>query len=117
MFMQCMNEREHDCIFLGAYIKELKIWTGTETFAKEPKLEKIISGDKADAYAMPYRKFTGLFSYVCNAEFEFWRFAAVQYVNGWLFADIDVFFIGLRRSLKQYSRLVIACIVKNATGI
>ena len=69
-------------------------------FCKGTAVEKIISGAKVAVRC--HKKFHWFFSYVCNPKFAaFWCFAAGQYVNGFFFANIDVFSICLHRSLEH----------------
>ena len=75
------------------FVQGIIDWTGTETFAKEPKLAKLLREHKSNACAVSLKKFTGfsrmsvIASLLC-----FGCFPVGQHVNGGFFANIDVGF-------------------------
>ena len=67
-----------------------------ETFAKEPKVGKIIAGVKTNAHALSLKKFTGISRMSVTASLLcFGCFAAEWLVNVCFFAEINVYFYWL----------------------
>ena len=96
--------------------KKLWIWTGTETFAKEPEFAQLLRRLKSTP-VLNNKKSSLVFSYVCNGKFSvFWVLYCGITCKWVLFSTIELYFYCIDR-WKVYNRLVFMCTVKTAIEV